>query len=524
MSKKTTQPPSKPYEVGYRRPPKHSRYKKGQSGNPTGKNKQRATSNADLRLLLERELNANMREGEPEKIVTNAAAGIEQLVAQFAAGDRHARRDVIALAEKLGIDLTAGQTGAIEKVVAAALAAEDEAIITDFLRRHGVEPQETATDSRSIKPHRIPEIKGELAMTMLATTANLRLVDALCRSDFVSFTQKAFHILLPNTVLQMNYHVWSIAYHLELVRRGAIKRLIISLPPRSLKSLLASVAFPAYVLGHDPSQRLIVISYSSDLATKLSNDFRMIIDRLWYQRLFPLMQTSGAKNTEFEVATTRNGYRLATSIDGPLTGRGGNILIVDEPLKPSEALTSRREWVNNWFYNTLVSRLDDMTTGAIIVVMQRLHDDDLIGALLRSPEHWVHLKLPAIAEVEQRIPIGPGGYHLRRVGDILHPERMPRSELEARRSLDPETFAAHYQQAPMLPGGNIIKREWIRYYDVLPTRNSSSIVLQSWDPASKVGGSNDWSVCTTWLLQDGNYYSCMFCVSGSTIHLCGPAL
>ena len=143
MGKKPAQAPLKPYEVGYRRPPKHSRYKKGQSGNPTGKNKQTATSNADLRLLLERELNANIREGEREKIVTNAAAGIEQLVAQFAAGDRHARRDLIALAEKLGIDLTAGQTGAIEKVVTAALAAEDEAIISKFLERHGIELQES---------------------------------------------------------------------------------------------------------------------------------------------------------------------------------------------------------------------------------------------------------------------------------------------------------------------------------------------------------------------------------------------
>ena len=101
---------------------------------------------------------------------------------------------------------------------------------------------------------------------------------------------------------------------------------------------------------------------------------------------------------------------------------------------------------------------------------------------------------------------GPINFTFARIGDILHAERMPLSELEKRRTLDPETFAAHYQQIPIPPGGIIIRRIWVRYYDVLPVRNSSSIVVQSWDTASKIAGSNDWSVCTTWLLQDGKYY------------------
>jgi predicted phage terminase large subunit-like protein len=344
-------------------------------------------------------------------------------------------------------------------------------------------------------------------MPMLATPDNLRLVDALVRSDFQSFIQKVFRILSPNVVLQMNFHVWALAHHLELVRRGKIKRLIVNLPPRTLKSLITSVAFPAFALGQDPSKRFIVVSYGSDLAVKLNNDFRVVINYPGYQQLFPLMRTDGAKNTESEVATTQGGYRLAVSIDGALTGRGGDVLIVDDPLKPSEALNdSRRQWVNSWFSNTLLSRLDDMANGAVIVVMQRLHDDDLTGALLRSPEHWVHLKLPAIAETEETIQTGAIKPHIRRMGDILHSERMPRTELEARRTIDPETFAAHYQQAPIRPGGIIIKRAWVHYYDELPLRNPSSIVLQSWDCASKLGDLNDWSVCTTWLIQDGQYY------------------
>jgi hypothetical protein len=219
----------------------------------------------------------------------------------------------------------------------------------------------------------------------------------------------------------MNYHIQAIAYHLELVRQGKIKRLIINVAPRSLKSLMTSVAWPAFVLGHNPGKRLNVISYGADLAFKLTNDFRMLITAPWYQLLFPLMLTAGAKNTEFEVATLQNGYRLGTSIDGALTGRGGDILIVDDPLKPADAANdNRRSAVNAWFYNTLLSRLDDMTNGAVIVVMQRLHDDDLTGSLRRSSDNWVHLKLPAVAEVDEKIEIASGKFHIRRLGEILY--------------------------------------------------------------------------------------------------------
>ena len=102
------------------------------------------------------------------------------------------------------------------------------------------------------------------------------------------------------------------------------------------------------------------------------------------------------------------GYRLATSIEGTLTGRGGDIIIVDDPLKPIDALSdSRRERVNNAFVNTILSRLDDKRTGAIIIVMQRVHEDDLVGRLLRdAPAEWTVLSLPAIAEQEEAIEIG----------------------------------------------------------------------------------------------------------------------
>jgi len=125
---------------------------------------------------------------------------------------------------------------------------------------------------------------------MLLTLENQRISDAICRMDFISFTQKAFHILSPTATFRMNFQIEALAYNLDLVRQGKIRWLIINFPPRSLKSLMTSVALPAFVLGHDPSKRFVVVSYGADLAIKLTNDFRMVINSQPYKRLFPLMQ------------------------------------------------------------------------------------------------------------------------------------------------------------------------------------------------------------------------------------------
>jgi predicted phage terminase large subunit-like protein len=342
----------------------------------------------------------------------------------------------------------------------------------------------------------------------LLTSSKAALVDAACRADLASFVGKCFHQLMPGRVYLRNWHIQAIAYHLEMVRRGKIKRLIINAPPRGLKSLITSVSFPAFVLGHDPSRHIIGVSYGADLAVKLGNDFRAVVDSNWYRRLFPWMQISRVKNTEPEVLTSRYGYRLGTSIDGTLTGRGSDIIIIDDPLKPADALSaSRREYVNEWFFNTLLSRLDDKVNGAIVVVMQRLHADDLSGTLLRSGENWILLSLPAIAELEQMIPIGPKSIHKRCVEDVLHPEWEPRSALERLRvQLGSNIFFPQYQQCPMPPEDAMIKPHWISRYEHPLILDSSYRILQSWDTAQKNEEQNDCSVCTTWAWRDNCWF------------------
>ena len=329
-------------------------------------------------------------------------------------------------------------------------------------------------------------------------------VNAACRKDFVSFVRKSFHVLAPSAIFQMNWHICAIAHYLEQVRLGKIKRLIITVPPRSLKSIMCSVAFPAFVLGQDPTKRLIVVSYGADLAIKHGNDFRAVVNSVEYRAIFPGMRISAMKNTQTEVVTTQNGFRLANSVDGALTGRGGDIIIIDDPIAALAALSQKsREHVRDWYFNTLLSRLDDKQNGAIVLVMQRLHEDDLAGVLLRGSDEWTVLSLPAIAEQDEQIPIGNGQFHCRHAGDVLHPERESRDVLESLRKLSAETFAAQYQQQPVDPGGGTIKRPWVRRYDQLPT---SGLIIQSWDVASKQGEENDYSVCTTWLVHEIKYY------------------
>jgi hypothetical protein len=137
-----TPPSDQDYRVGPGRPPKEHQFKPGQSGNPAGARRKPSTIAPDLKALFERALNekVTLRQGEREKIITKAAAGIEQLVNQFAKGDRHARRDLLALAERLGVDLVAGQGDALEQTVAAALSANDEALLADYVQRHAVQP------------------------------------------------------------------------------------------------------------------------------------------------------------------------------------------------------------------------------------------------------------------------------------------------------------------------------------------------------------------------------------------------
>jgi predicted phage terminase large subunit-like protein len=332
-------------------------------------------------------------------------------------------------------------------------------------------------------------------------------LNAILRQDFEAFLHKVFLTLCPGQKFVREWHIAAIAYELERVRRGENLRLIINLAPRSLKSLMSSVAFPAFMLGHDSTRRIICTSYSGELAFKHANDFRTVITSHWYRSLFPGTRVGPYKDSESEIEFTGRGFRLATSTGGTLTGRGGDIIIIDDPLKAIDALSdSKRNSANDWFLHTLLSRLDDQRTGAIVIVMQRVHMDDLTGFVLRQSGEWVVLSLPAIAESYERIPLTRGMFHERQAGDLLSPERLPKEALEELRAqLGSDLFSAQFQQRPVPPGGLMIKRHWLRRYTEMPA-TTGGLIVQSWDTAAKGGPENDWSVCTTWVVLNCNFY------------------
>jgi predicted phage terminase large subunit-like protein len=332
------------------------------------------------------------------------------------------------------------------------------------------------------------------------------LLDALLRSDFRRFLHRCMLTLNPGASFLPNAHIDAIAYLLERVRSGEVTRAIINLPPRYLKSIMVSVAFPAYSLGHNPGLKIFGISYGSELSAKHAADFRAIVQSSWYRRLFPSMRIQRA--AESDVFTTRRGFRRSTSVNSALTGLGGDIFIVDDPQKATDAQSEPlRNSVTQWFSNTLRSRLDNKARGVIIVVMQRVHLQDLTGYLTENSDEWTVLCLPAIAEVDEQIPIGPGKFYHRLAGEALHPAHEPLTTLEnLRRELGSEIFAAQYQQSPVPPGGAMIRRQWLRYYDVRPERTHRTKLIMSWDCAAKEGAQNSYSVCTTWLIVDKRDY------------------
>lgn len=332
---------------------------------------------------------------------------------------------------------------------------------------------------------------------------------ALLRQDFCSFIQRCFHELNPQAGFAMNWHLEVLAAKLDEVRRGRVRRLIVNMPPRHLKSVCASVALPAWCLGHDPGTQILCVSYAQDLSDKLARDCRSIMAAGWYGQLFPT-RLSPRKQSVGEFVTTANGFRLATSVGGVLTGRGADLIVIDDPLKPEEALSdAQRRSANAWYDGTLYSRLNDKRNGAIVLIMQRLHEDDLVGHVLEQ-EGWEVLRFPAIAEADESHEIdtvlGRRRFS-RRAGDVLHSDREPLSTLEGiRRTLGEYNFAGQYQQAPAPLGGGLVRREWFCTYDAADAPARFDRVVHSWDTANTSSELSDYSVCTTWGVAGSHAY------------------
>jgi predicted phage terminase large subunit-like protein len=334
----------------------------------------------------------------------------------------------------------------------------------------------------------------------------VRTFEALLRETFPSFLAKVFQTLHPNEPpLEMSWYLLAICHRVTESLAGNEPRLQITVPPRHLKSIALAVALPAWLLGRDPTTKIMVASYSQDLARQHAEHCRTIMETAWYKQLFQTARIHPRGNRQLELVTTSGGGRKAVSVDGSITGFGGNIIIVDDCMKAEDVHSQvERDRIKRWYDNTLTTRLNDKSTGIIISIQQRLHEDDLPAYLVEKG--YGQLNLPAIAEQDERIAVGHGRWHDRQIGDLLSPKREPRDVLDRlRRELGPQAFSAQYQQQPITMEGNLIKLEWFGIYEGEPDRSHYTKIVQSWDTATVDAPTADWSVCTTWGYFGGDW-------------------
>lgn len=341
-----------------------------------------------------------------------------------------------------------------------------------------------------------------------------------------AFVEEAWPILEPTTPFVPGWHLDAIVDHLEAVTRGDIRQLLINMPPRFAKSLLVSVFWPCWVWTQAPSFRWLFASYAQSLSTRDSLKCRRLLTSGWYQRhwggVFQLT-TDQREKTRFDNDCT--GYRLATSVGGAATGEGGDGIVVDDPHNVREAeSTADRTAVLDWWDRTMSTRGNDPATVRKVIVMQRLHEQDLAGHLL-AKGGWEHLCLP----MEYERPHGPVptptaiGWQDPRTepGALLWPERFGPEEV-AQLKLDLGSYGAagQLQQRPSPAEGGILKRHWFGFWQprgtqlppvpvTLPDGTRREIVpidlparfalqLQSWDMAFKDFKASDFVAGGVW--------------------------
>lgn len=287
---------------------------------------------------------------------------------------------------------------------------------------------------------------------------------AFISTDQVAFTQQCFRTVDPAHEYIHNWHIDCIIEHLQAVERGEIRRLIINMPPRSLKSITACVAWPAWLLGQNPSTQIVTASYAHDLSIKHSVDTRLIVESPWYKAAFPETIIAKDQNEKRKFQTTKRGHRKATSVGGSITGDGGDYLIIDDPLKPDEAPSPVvRKGTNDWIDQTFLTRENDPKTSRALLVMQRVHEGDPTAHL--KEKGWEELILPAYFEKRTIITVNNKKW-ICEEGSYLHEERLGEDELDTKLvELGMYGFCGQYLQRPSPEGGGEFQAGNIQYYN-----------------------------------------------------------
>ena len=307
-------------------------------------------------------------------------------------------------------------------------------------------------------------------------TSRQLLADRLA-GDLSAFVRQGWHILHPIRPLVCSWHLDYICEYLTLVKLGQIRRLIVNVPPRSLKSTLVTIMFPVWLWASRPEHSFLTASYSLTLSTEHSVKRRNLLQSAWYQHLWgEKFRLAVDRNLVAEFENDHHGAMISTSVGATTLGRGGDTAIVDDPTSIDQAMSDvERTNANNWLDATLRNRLNDPATGAIIVVMQRLHECDATGYLLEEePGVWTHVRIPLEAEEDESRAFPLSGRVLERTrGQVLMPSRYPAAVVEQLRSRR-LIFAGQFQQRPVPAEGNLIKRSDLLYYGGVDPKTGQS--------------------------------------------------
>lgn len=320
------------------------------------------------------------------------------------------------------------------------------------------------------------------------------------RESLLSFIQFFFKEEL-NKDFQINWHHKVIEEKLLKVKNGEITRLIINVPPGSGKTELITKCFPVWLLGNDPTLQIISTGYSSQLTVSYGSQARDYYKSNTFKKVFPRSpKIRDDQDTKGLWRNEKGGQYLATGVGGSITGHRANIFIIDDPIKPDEADSSEtmRVSVNRWYDNTVLSRLFNPNKDAVVIIMQRTHDDDLCGYLeskeiMSNGEKWEKIIIPALSFEDDAY---------RKSGESYHEDRIPTTALLKIKNNNPSVFSTQYQQQPTNKETQEFHEEFFKYYEELPTvaenpqvRNQQIFTVV--DPAFKQGQENDESCVMT---------------------------
>lgn len=339
--------------------------------------------------------------------------------------------------------------------------------------------------------------------------AELQRLD--CEDSLLAFVRYLWHVLEPATTLVLGDVLEAVCEHLEAVTRGDENRLLVNVPPGSMKSLLTDVFWPAWEWTTRPHLRYVAFAYAAELTTRDNRKFLALVSSPEYQRFWGeggrgKARFSLVKQGEVLVSNTSGGFKRATSVGGVGTGERGDRVIIDDPHNVREGESEAiRLSTAEWFTNAVSNRLNDLRTGAIVVIMQRVHEEDVSGIILSKRLPYTHLMIPAEYEVGRDVQNRLGWQDWRsEEGESFWPDRYPVDVLaDMRRVMDPFAYAGQYQQRPDPKGGGIIRREWWGSYPgkvggKLKPYPTFDYVVAALDTAFGEKETNDFSAMTIW--------------------------